>query len=122
MSKKILVVDDEPHIVMLVQSRLMAEGYDVVTSSDGQDALEKVRQSKPDLIILDLSLPVMDGFQVCSALRADSVTAAIPIVMLTAHRDAQDITKATELGAVSYVQKPFKAEILLGIIQGFIND
>jgi DNA-binding response OmpR family regulator len=121
MRGKILVVDDEPNIVKLLESRLTAEGYGVITASDGQEALDKVHQENPDLIILDIMLPKIDGYKVCSILRSETKYADIPIVMLTARRDTLDIARGMELGAVSYIQKPFKSDVLLGIIQGLIK-
>jgi two-component system alkaline phosphatase synthesis response regulator PhoP len=121
MDKKILVVDDDPNIMKLLTFRLSAEGYNVVTASDGQEALDKVRQEKPDLIILDITLPLLDGYQVCSTLRADEQYKYIPVVMLTASKEMKEIAVGLESGAVAYIQKPFKADVLLGIIKGFIN-
>lgn len=121
MPTKILVVDDEPNIVKLLESRLIAEGYEVITASDGQEALDKVYQEHPKLIILDIMLPKIDGYKVCSILRTDKQYADIPIIMLTARRETMNIAKGMELGAVSYIQKPFKADVLLGIIKGLID-
>lgn len=121
MAKKILVVDDEPHLVKLLQARLEKNGYSVIVASDGQEALDKTYQENPDLIILDIMLPHIDGYHVCKTLRSDEKYKAIPIIMLTGRTLAQDIKMGMELGAVSYVQKPFKPNVLLGIIQGLIK-
>ena len=119
---KILIVDDEPNIVKLLTSRLIAEGYVVVSAVDGETALEMVRQEEPDLIILDITLPKMNGYEVCVAIRTDEKYQDMPIVMLTARKETREIAKGMELGAVAYVQKPFKSETLLAIIQGFLNE
>jgi two-component system alkaline phosphatase synthesis response regulator PhoP len=121
MAKKILVVDDEPNLVKLLQARLEKNGYSVIVAYDGQEALDKTYQEDPDLIILDIMLPVIDGYHVCKTLRSDEKYKAIPIIMLTGRTLAQDIKMGMDLGAVSYVQKPFKPNVLLGIIQGLIK-
>jgi len=122
MAKKILVVDDEPSIVSLLKRRLEASQYEVITAKDGQEALEKTSQEKPDLIILDIMLPKIDGYIVASMLKSDEKTRDIPIVMLTARNLAQDIKAGMESGAVSYVQKPFNSDVLLGMIPTLINQ
>lgn len=121
MAKKILVVDDEPNIVELLQSRLENNGYSVIVAYDGQEALDKTYQENPDLIILDIMLPKIDGYNVCKMLRSDEKYKAIPIIMLTGRTQAQDIRMGMDLGAVSYVQKPFKPDVLLGIIKGLVK-
>jgi len=122
MAKKILVVDDEPSIVSLLKGRLEASQYEVITAKDGQEAIEKTGQEKPDLIILDIMLPKIDGYMVASMLKSDEKTRDIPIVMLTARNLAQDIKAGMESGAVSYVQKPFNSDVLLGMIPMLINQ
>jgi DNA-binding response OmpR family regulator len=121
MAKKILVVDDEPSIVSLLKARLEDSQYEVITAKDGQEALDKTSQEKPDLIILDIMLPKIDGYTVASMLKSDENTRDIPIVMLTARNLAQDIKAGMESGAVSYVQKPFNSDVLLGMIPTLIN-
>jgi DNA-binding response OmpR family regulator len=116
-TKKILVVDDNPNIVKLLEHRLKANEYEVVTAYDGEDALDKVRQAKPDLMILDVVIPKIDGYKVLSILRADEQYKDMPVVMLSAHGQAKDVEKGMELGAVSYITKPFKPEMLLGVIE-----
>ena len=117
-AKKILVVDDNPNIVKLLEYRLKANEYEVITAHDGEEALDKVRQAKPDLMILDVVIPKLDGYKVLSILRADEQYKDIPVVMLTAHGQAKDVEKGLELGAVSYITKPFKPDVLLGVIKG----
>jgi len=119
--KKILVVDDEPNVIKMLETRLRYEGYDVVTASDGQQALDKARDERPDLILLDVMLPKLDGYGVCRQLRSDGKYISIPIVMLTACGQMQDIKKGMEKGADAYIAKPFNSEALLGIVTGLIG-
>ena len=121
MAKKILIVDDEPDVVTVVKIRLESAGYQTITAKDGQEALDKTYRENPDLIILDIMLPKIDGYNVCKTLRSDEEYKAIPIIMLTGRTQAQDIKMGMDLGAVSYVQKPFKSDVLLGIIQGLVR-
>ena len=110
---KILVVDDEPDAVELVEFNLKANGYDVVTATDGEEALEKARAIIPDLIVLDLMLPEVDGTEVCKILRRDQRTQAIPIIMLTVKAAEIDRVLGLELGADDYVTKPFSPRELI---------
>ncbi len=105
MTKKILVVDDESSIVTLLQYNLEQAGYTVVTASDGMEGFNAVLESKPDLIVLDLMLPKMDGMEVCKALRLQKINT--PIIMLTAKDDEFDKVLGLELGADDYMTKPF---------------
>jgi phosphate regulon transcriptional regulator PhoB len=107
MKPKILVVDDETDALDLIEFNLKAAGYDVITAADGAKALEKARNSAPDLVILDLMLPEMDGLEVCKNLRRDEKTATVPIIMLTAKAAEIDRVLGLELGADDYVTKPF---------------
>jgi two-component system phosphate regulon response regulator PhoB len=113
MKAKILVVDDEPDVVQLIDYNLKAAGYDVAAASDGREALTKARASQPDLIILDLMLPEVEGLDVCKILRRDPSTAGIPIVMLTAKASETDRVLGFELGADDYVTKPFSPRELV---------
>ncbi len=122
MPKKILVVDDEPRVVKLLKARLEKNGYSVIVAKEGQEALDKTYQEDPDLIILDIMLPNIDGYNVCRILRSDEKYKAIPIIMLTGRTLARDIKAGMDVGAVSYVQKPFNADVLLGLISGLIKN
>lgn len=122
MSKKILVVDDETQLVEMVKIRLEAAGYMVVCAYDGQEALEKAKKEKPDLIILDLMLPKMDGYKVCGLLKNDSRYGKIPIIMFTAKAQDEDMVLGRELGADAYMTKPFDPKLLLGKIQDLIGS
>ena len=118
---RLLLVDDEPDLVQMVSVRLKAAGYEIATAYDGQEALEKVRQAQPDLMILDLMLPKLDGYKVCRLLKFDERTRAIPILIFTARAQVEDVTLATECGADAYLTKPFEAKALLAKIQELLE-
>lgn len=113
MKHKILVVDDEPDAVELIEFNLKQAGYDVVSAADGAAAIKKARTAGPSLIILDIMLPEIDGFEVCKLLRRDPATAAIPILMLTAKAAEIDRVLGLELGGDDYVTKPFSPRELV---------
>ncbi|HWY29452.1 MAG TPA: response regulator transcription factor [Candidatus Acidoferrum sp.] len=113
MKPKILVVDDEPEAVELLEFNLKQAGYVVSTAGDGADALKRARSQTPDMIVLDVMLPEMDGFEICKSLRLDSSTAKIPIIMLTAKAAEIDRVLGLELGADDYLTKPFSPRELL---------
>lgn len=115
--QRILLVDDEPDLVQMISLRLKSVGYEVVTACDGQEALEQVKQTKPDLLILDLMLPKLDGYKVCRLLKFDERTKELPILIFTARAQEQDIKLASECGADAYLTKPFEAKVLLGKLQ-----
>lgn len=107
-TKKILVIEDDADIAMLVKYNLEKDGeYSVSVASDGETGLREATRVPPDLVVLDLSLPAMDGVEVCRRLRADEVTSNVPIVMLTARVEEPDKVRGLELGADDYVTKPF---------------
>ncbi len=114
MSKKILVVDDESSISDIIKFNLVKEGYEVETAADGEEAIRKTHSFQPNLIILDVMLPVLDGFQVCRKLREDFL---MPIIMLTAKEDEVDKVLGLELGADDYVTKPFGVKELLARVK-----
>lgn len=113
MRKRILVVDDDPELVELVCFNLKQAGYTVGTAADGVEALKKARSLMPDLIILDVMMPELDGFAVCEILRRDSVTASIPIVMLTALSSELGRMAGLGSGATDFLSKPFSPRLLL---------
>ena len=113
MKSRILVVDDEPDVLELVTYNLGQAGYHTATAADGAEALRKARSIAPDLILLDLMLPEMDGLEVCKLLRRDAKTSAIPIIMLTARASEIDRIVGLELGAADYVPKPFSPRELV---------
>ncbi len=110
---KVLVVDDEPDAVELIKFNLKAAGYEVVTAADGDEALKKTRSLLPDLIVLDVMLPEVDGLEVCKILRRDQRVSAIPIIMLTAKAAEIDRVLGLELGADDYLTKPFSPRELV---------
>ncbi len=113
MKPKILVVDDEPDALELIEFNLKGAGYEVLTATDGKKALHSARTLAPELIILDLMLPEIDGLEVCKTLRREPTTAAIPIIMLTAKTAEIDRVLGLELGADDYVTKPFSPRELV---------
>ena len=115
--KRILIVDDEEEIVMAVQARLEANDYEVMAAFDGIQALEKASKLKPDLILLDVNIPVMGGFEIAKRLKASADTGPIPFIFVTAKGDEEAMLEGIGLGAVSYIIKPFTPEQLLGEIK-----
>ncbi|MFN8475988.1 MAG: response regulator transcription factor [Anaerolineae bacterium] len=115
---KILVVDDEPNIVELARLYLKNEGYEVLTAGDGRAALDSVRQQQPDLMLLDIMLPGMDGWEVCKQVRQFS---RIPIIMLTARGDDVDKIVGLELGADDYMVKPFNPREMVARVKAVLR-
>ena len=113
MKQKILAVDDEPDALELIKVNLTAAGFSVVTAEDGEEAIKKARAVVPDLILLDLMLPEVDGLEVCKILRRDDATRSVPIIMLTAKSTEIDRVIGLELGADDYVTKPFSPRELV---------
>jgi len=113
MAKKILVVDDEPDVVSLLTLMLKSKGYEVVSAGDGQEAIAKARSENPDLILLDVMLPRLDGYKVARMLKFDENFSHIPIIMLTAKIQEKDRELGIETGADDYVTKPFDTGVLL---------
>ena len=112
-NKKILVVDDEAKMIDMVKMRLEANGYDVITAYNGQEGLDKARRESPDLIILDLMLPKIDGYKVCRMLKFDEKYKNIPIILFTARAQQEDEKLGKEVGADAYITKPFEPQVLL---------
>lgn len=110
---RILVVDDEPDAIELIRFNLKASGYEVLTAEDGEEALAKARKFSPDMILLDVMLPEIDGLEVCKILRRDPATASLPIIMLTAKASEIDRVLGLEFGADDYVTKPFSPRELM---------
>ncbi len=122
MSKRILIVDDEPEIVELLEMRLRKIGYTILTASDGMEGLEKARKEMPDLIILDVMMPKMDGFQVCRFLKFDEKYKKIPVLMLTSRGQDSDKNLGKEVSADSYMPKPYEVDALLKEIKRLLKD
>ena len=115
--KKILAVDDERHIVRLVQVNLERAGYEVVTAFDGKEALEKVEAENPDLVVLDVMMPYMDGFEVLQNLRKNQATRDLPVIMLTAKAQDADVFRGWQSGVDCYLTKPFNPMELLSFVK-----
>jgi two-component system, OmpR family, alkaline phosphatase synthesis response regulator PhoP len=122
MPKKILAVDDERHIVRLVEVNLQRAGYEVVTAYDGREALEKVKTENPDLVVLDVMMPYMDGFEVLKNLKADPSTAEIPVIMLTAKAQDADVFRGWQSGVDCYLTKPFNPMELLTFVKRIFDS
>jgi two-component system OmpR family response regulator len=118
MSSKIIIVEDDPNILEALKYNLGKEGYDTITAIDGVQALELARTNKPDLIVLDIMLPKMSGFEVCRILRKEM---AIPIIMLTARDDEIDKVTGLDLGADDYMTKPFSMRELMARIRAMLR-
>jgi DNA-binding response OmpR family regulator len=120
-NKRILVIDDEAVLQMGVVIRLKAAGFEVLTASDGLEGLEMARKEDPDLILLDLMLPKMDGYKVCRMLKFDAKYKDIPIIMLTARAQDVDKSMGAEAGVNAYITKPFDHRELLDKIKELLN-
>ena len=121
MEKKILVVDDDVHLLRALESRLRMKGYAVVTGQSGKEALERVRDEKPDLIILDIIMPQPDGFKVCYRLKNDPAHAHIPIILLTVKTTESDEFWSQQLGADEFMTKPYNPDYLMDVIEKLLN-
>jgi two-component system alkaline phosphatase synthesis response regulator PhoP len=119
--EKILVVEDEEDILELVRFNLAREGFRVECASTGEEALAKAKKAPPDLVLLDILLPGLDGLEVCRFLKQDSRTGHIPIVMLTARSEDADIVAGLELGADDYVTKPFSPRVLVARVKAVLR-
>ena len=117
MAKRILVVDDEPATVKMVQLVLEGEGCEVTTASNGTECLQKVTSNRPDLIILDVAMPVLDGFETLRALRQDAATQDLPVIMLTARTADEDVVRGWSTGVDLYLTKPFSIDELLTAVR-----
>lgn len=121
MAHRILIVDDEPNIVVPLEFLMKREGYEVAVAGDGEAALEAVARGAPDLVILDVMLPRMSGFEVCRQLRADARWRALKILMLTAKGRDSEMEKGLGLGADAYVTKPFSTRDLVAKIRALLQ-
>jgi DNA-binding response OmpR family regulator len=119
---KILVVDDEPNIVQTLQDRLEMNEYQVVTAGNGREGLEKVEQEKPDVILLDVIMPIMDGHEMLEMLRKQPGGRDVSVIMLTARSQTQDIARANACGIDDYIVKPFDLSELLEKIESVVEQ
>ena len=120
--RRILVVDDDPRLLHIVQMYLSIEGYDVATASDGDEGLQRVAEHKPDLIILDIMMPGMDGVECCRRIRSNPETAHIPVLMFSALSGDDDVERARLAGANHLITKPFNLVGLGGVVKSFFTD
>jgi phosphate regulon transcriptional regulator PhoB len=117
----ILVIDDEKDLIELVRYNLEKEGYDVIAAADGQSGLDVVKRHRPDLVVLDLMMPGLDGLQVCQQLRADPRAGRIPVIMLTAKATEADRVVGLELGADDYITKPFSPREVVARVKAVLR-
>lgn len=122
MSKKnILIVEDEESLLKLESVLLTSRGYNVKEAADGQAALDAIGSMKPDLVLLDIMLPMVDGFEVCRQIKNNEATRHIPVIMLTAKKCREDIARGEQAGADWYMFKPFKSAILVETVERFLS-
>ena len=122
MSKgKILVVDDEVNITQILEFSIGAEGYEVIAAQNGEEAIDKARREQPDLIILDIMMPIIDGYEACRILKANPLTKNIPVILLTAKGRDIDKRLGYEVGATDYIIKPFSPNKLIDRIHELLS-
>jgi two-component system alkaline phosphatase synthesis response regulator PhoP len=121
MPEKILVCDDERHIVRLIQVNLERQGYQVVTAYDGKEGLEKIRSENPNLVVLDVMMPYMDGFEVLKNIRKEADTENLPVIMLTAKAQDKDVFEGYHYGADMYLTKPFNPMELVTFVKRILG-
>ena len=119
--KRILIIEDEDSLLKLESILLTSRGYDVIGAKDGRAGLDELALCKPDLVILDIMLPGIDGFEVCRLIRENSETRAIPVVMLTAKKSVQDYERGMQVGADAFITKPFKSAHVIGIVEQLVS-
>lgn len=122
MAQKVLVCDDERHIVRLIQVNLERQGCQVVTAFDGKEGLEKIRAEKPKLVVLDVMMPYMDGFEVLKNLRREPETEHLPVIMLTAKAQDKDVFEGYHYGADMYLTKPFNPMELVTFVKRIMDN
>jgi two-component system alkaline phosphatase synthesis response regulator PhoP len=121
MPSKILIVDDEVHLARILQFTLEHVGYRVITAHDGKEAIDMVRNERPDLVVLDLMLPIIDGYKVCNILKNDKESAQTPIIILSA-RDLSQEQIDEPINADCFMEKPFNTDNLIGTISDLLDD
>ena len=121
MTKKVLIVDDEPNIVLSVEFLMQREGHEVATAGDGQEALDMLAETRPDLMVLEVMMPRKNGYEVCEAVRGDAQFARLPILMLTAKGREAEMKKGLSLGADAYITKPFSTHELVAKVNELLS-
>lgn len=119
--KRILIADDDPVILRLIQVNLELEGYEVITANNGQEAVDTAMAEHPDLVILDIMMPRLDGYQACEQLKASDVTKQIPVIFLSAKAQQGDIEKGQSFGVAAYLTKPFDPSELLEVVEKHVS-
>lgn len=122
MPSKVLIIDDETDVLVLLGMRLRQQGYETLTASCGEDGLQVIKEQRVDVILLDIMMPGIDGYEVLKQLKADPATKNIPVIMVSAKKQAEDIQKAKTLGAADYVGKPIDFQRLLNIIREAVSS
>jgi len=120
--KKILVVEDEESLLKLESILLTSKGYEVRGVANGQEALDAIAEDPPDLVLLDIMLPKIDGFEVCRQIKEKEPTKHIPVIMLTAKKSREDMARGEKVGADWYITKPFKSAMVIETIQRFLGE
>ena len=118
---KVLIVDDEPLNVDYIEQRLEDLNYEIITAADGQEALDKIKSEHPDLVLLDLMMPVLDGFAVLSEVKADPSLRETPVIIISADHDSKSIVRGIKQGADDYLTKPVNAELLIKKVKEFLG-
>ncbi len=121
MTQKVLIVDDEPNILISVEFLMRREGFEVLVARDGEEGLARIQADRPDLVVLDVMMPKLDGFEVCKAVRADPTLAGVRILMLTAKGRAAEVSKGLSLGADAYIPKPFATRELVAKVKELLS-
>jgi two-component system alkaline phosphatase synthesis response regulator PhoP len=119
---KILVVDDEPHLVRLMEFILAKQGHTMVSAVNGREALVKAKSERPDLILLDIMIPYIDGYEVARTLRDDDELKSTPIILLSAKAQEEDIQRGLELGVDEYITKPFAPDHLVKVVNSYLGS
>lgn len=122
MSRSVLIVDDEPMARTLLRLMLVRAGFEVLEAENGFEALDKVKQKQPELVLLDVMMPGIDGFSVCEALRKDPLTVDLPIIMLSAKTDLESVNRGLRLGANKYLTKPISTEELTRQVRDVLTN
>ncbi|MDX9717043.1 response regulator transcription factor [Thauera sp. WH-2] len=122
MNKKILIADDEQNIVISLEFLMKREGFDVVVANDGEEAVQRIRAERPDLVLLDVMMPKKTGFEVCQEVKADPALAAVRVLMLTAKGRDTEVAKGLALGADAYMTKPFSTRELVDKVRSMLEQ